>query len=100
MEELKIGDTVKIISDDYLPGNDVKPPIHNGETYIIQDIYECKCGVRHLDLGLISQWSYISCHKCDERLLNGHAIHWCAPQRVELTHPQEEIEKPSTYDNR
>lgn len=94
MEKFEIGDEIEVINDGYLPHNDVKPDVKKGEKHFVKEIIECKCGLQHIDIGLISGYSYVSCYSCDERLLNGHAIHWCSATRfIKTNHPIEEIEK-------
>lgn len=81
---IKKGDSLRVVNDKYLPGNDVKPDLKEGEIKTAEDVYYCKCGEEHIDVGLISEWNYISCYKCDEQLPLGDRIHWCHSSRFEV----------------
>jgi len=67
---------IEIVNDDYLPGNDVKPPIKIGEQHFVLREHVCKCGEIHLDIGLKSEYNFITCYKCREDLPESENIHW------------------------
>jgi predicted SprT family Zn-dependent metalloprotease len=87
--EIKQGDHLRVVNDKYLPGNDVKPNLENGEVRTAKNTYTCKCGELHIDVDLPSDWNYISCHKCDEQLPEGDKIHWCHSSRFEIIQNEE-----------
>lgn len=68
-----------------LKGNTIGPPLLAGENYLIIDIYACRCGQQHIDVGLKSEYNYITCYTCQQMLPQGEKIHWCHPIRFEKT---------------
>ena len=84
MADIRTDDRLKVINDDFLPGNDVKPPIKIGEEYICLGTYSCECGESHINIGLKSDYNYITCYKCQEELPQGDVVHWCHNSRFEV----------------
>ncbi len=80
----QIGDTVKALNNLPLDGNSVAPPLVLGVSYPVVDVYKCKCGQEHLNVGLVSKYNYVNCYKCSNPLPNGDKIHWAHPIRFEL----------------
>lgn len=78
-----VGDKVICYNSKPLLGNDVAPPIKEGESYRIVEIYKCTCGQEHYNIGLISNYNFITCYKCREFLPKGSTggTHWCHPSR-------------------
>lgn len=74
---------LKCINTKPLQGNNISPPLIIKQEYELQATYTCDCGLEHYDVGLKSDYSYVSCRKCREYLPNGDVIHWCAPERFE-----------------
>jgi hypothetical protein len=64
-----------------LKGNEVAPPLTIGKSYTLKDMYQCRCGQKHYDVGLNSKYNWISCYKCTEPIPKGDLIHWCHPSR-------------------
>lgn len=82
MRKFVVGEMVRCTSTDPLPGNDVAPPLESKE-YPIKDIVLDSKGNQHLDVGLISKYSFIRSYETKEHLPNGDTIHWCHPSRFE-----------------
>lgn len=82
MEEFKVGDSVIINNDKPLPGNEIAPPIIVGQRLEVKEVLTCKCGSKHIDLGLKSKVNWVSCFECSENLPRGSEIHWCHPSRL------------------
>lgn len=76
------GDDVEIINIDPLPGNTIAPPLKMGEKGKVKNITVDTAGNQHLDLGIISEYNYISSYETDEHLAGGDVIHWVHPSRV------------------
>ena len=77
-------DKVKCINIDPLPGNEIAPPLTLGETYPINKIIQDSKGNNHLDIGLVSNYNWITSYETKERLPEGDKIHWCHPSRFEM----------------
>lgn len=84
METIKIGDKLLATNNKPLKGNDVAPSLIVGGEYPAKQIYVCKCGQDHIDVGLKSKYNWITCYKCREELPDGAKIHWCHPIRFEI----------------
>jgi hypothetical protein len=76
-----IGQKVIAIMTDPLEGNKVAPPLVMGKEYEIKEVITCGCGKEHYDVGLASEYDFITCHSCREDLKRGDDIHWCHPSR-------------------
>lgn len=74
---------IKCINNKPLKGNEIGPPLKIDDEYSIVDVYKCNCGLEHYDVGLKSEYNYISCRNinCSEKLPKGDKIHWCSPDR-------------------
>lgn len=81
---IEIGNQLLAINTNPLVGNNVAPPLKLKELYTAKNVYICKCGQDHIDVGLVSRYSYVSCYKCKEELPDGDKIHWCHPTRFEI----------------
>lgn len=77
----EIGQTVKCIKTEPFPGKQVAPPLFKDSEYQIKGIILDKEGNQHLDVGLISQYNYITSIETEEELKDGDVIHWCHPSR-------------------
>lgn len=79
--EFKIGDTV--VCNNILPLHKKKiaPPLRSGSTYEVRKIFIDSKGNQHLDVGLASEYEYISSFETGEHLPDGDSIHWCHPSR-------------------
>lgn len=66
---------------DPLDGNEVAPPLVKGNSYQVLRKHVCECGQEHYDVGLVSEYNFIRCYKCEEHLPDGDKVHWCHPSR-------------------
>lgn len=73
----------KCINDKPLPGNEVGPPLKYGVEYQVVENYKCGCGLDHYNVGLKSEYNWISCRECGEKLPKGDEIHWCSSERFD-----------------
>ena len=80
----KVGDKVKCINAKILKGNNKGPSLTEGEEYEVKEILVDPKGYSHLDVGLKSTLSYVSCWETKEELERGDKIHWCHTSRFEL----------------
>ncbi len=67
-----------------LPGNKVAPPLEKDKEYIVKEIILDVQGNQHLDVGLVSEYNYITSYETKEELKRGDVIHWCHPSRFRL----------------
>lgn len=74
-----------------LEGNTVAPPLKLGEEYDIKTITNDSEGNEHWDVGLVSQYNYITSHETKEELPQGDKVHWCHPSRFEAITPTIEL---------
>lgn len=79
---------LKCIETKPLKGNEVAPPLRIKEKYVLKQVIKCGCGLEHYDVGLKSDYSYVSCRSCSEHLDKGDEIHWCSPDRFEISNQQ------------
>lgn len=84
MNNIQVGDSLKVVNNKPLKHNDIAPPLVVGDTVNVKQTYLCKCGQDHIDVGLVSQYKYVRCYKCAKELPNGDTIHWCHPTRFEI----------------
>lgn len=78
------GGIIKCINTNPLPGNSIAPPLKLGETYVVLQVIRDKKGNPHLDVGLKSEYNYISSYETKEQLQDGDKIHWCHPSRFKV----------------
>jgi hypothetical protein len=85
MEPIKkeLGESLTCYNNLPLSGNEVAPPLKIGQTYPLKQIYTCKCGQEHYDVGLTSNYQWVTCYKCKQPIPKGDQIHWCWPLRFE-----------------
>lgn len=83
MRKFAIGEDVTAINVQPLKGNDIAPPLEKQAKYKVKGIVLDSAGNQHLDVGLLSTYSYVSSHETKEHLPKGDAIHWCHPSRFE-----------------
>jgi hypothetical protein len=79
---MEVNDEVVCNNTKPLQGNDVAPPLNEGETYTIKEIHVCKCGKQHFNVGLPMEVNYVRCHACQEELPATN--HWAHPSRFTL----------------
>jgi hypothetical protein len=80
----EIDDEVVIINDAPLSGNTIAPLVVIGEKHKVLNIVLDGKNNQHLDLGLISDYNWITSWETGEELPNGDKVHWVSPHRVEL----------------
>lgn len=78
---MKKDNVVIAMNNKPLTGNTIAPPLVEGTQYVIKEVYTCKCGQEHIDVGLASMYNYVSCYTCKLELPKGDKIHWCHPSR-------------------
>lgn len=83
MTTFKKDDKLKAINIEPLEGNDIAPPLVEGETYTVTEVYVCKCGQDHVNVGLKSRYNWVNCYKCKTPIPTGDISHWCHPTRFE-----------------
>jgi hypothetical protein len=83
MEELTKPNTGLCINDQPMPGNSIGPEVKVGTLYDIKDVYVCKCGEKHFNIGLPLKLNFVECYKCRETL--SPTNHWCHSSRFEPT---------------
>lgn len=80
-KEFELGELVHVVKLSPLLGNTIAPPLRDlGREFAIIGIYICKCGQHHINVGLNSEYNYISCYLC-KVALPSETIHWCHPSR-------------------
>lgn len=82
--EIKKDDKLICKNINYLPGNNVTPPLALEQEYEAKEVITCACGSKHVDVGLKSNYNYVSCFECKEHLPDGDKIHWAHPSRFEI----------------
>lgn len=75
---------LKCVKTDPLTGNTVGPDLSSEKDYVANEVYTCKCGQKHIDVGLKSHLNWVKCYNCEEELPRGIEIHWCHPSRFEI----------------
>ena len=81
--EYQVKDKVTCYITKPLAGNSVAPPLEVDKEYKVKDIFVCGCKKQHLDVGLVSNYNWVTCHSCQEELPSSDEIHWCHPSRFE-----------------
>lgn len=84
MIKFTVNQKVKVVKTDPMSGNKVCPPLNLGEEHSIKEIILDKEGNQHIDVGLFSEFNYITSFETKEELDRGDKIHWCHPSRFEL----------------
>ncbi len=82
MAEIKVKNTVIITNDKPLKGNDIAPPVKEGEKYEVTEIHTCKCGTPHIGLGLPVNVNFVKCYDCGAKM--PLTTHWCHPSRLQV----------------
>lgn len=72
---------VKVINKEPMPGNKIAPELKIEQVVSLKQIYRCKCGEHHYDVGLISELEFVRCYKCKEVLPESDRVHWCHSSR-------------------
>ena len=83
------GTKLKCNNNKPLEGNTVAPPLVIGEEYTALNVITCGCGKEHIDVGLKSEYNYISCYDCGEKFIN-RDVHYCHPSRFDVVEDKPE----------
>jgi hypothetical protein len=88
-----IGSKVLCLDKEPLKGNSIAPPLEVDKEYPIVEIFHCKCGQSHFDVGLsvAEDVNFVTCYNCKEKLPftekdslpsdMTRRVHWCHPSR-------------------
>jgi hypothetical protein len=79
MKDIKIGDKLKCIFIDKLPGNDYAPKLIKGNEYECIDIHYDSSGNAHINVGLPLELNYVRSYATGGHLPD--YTHWCHPNR-------------------
>lgn len=84
--DIKEGDQLNCVETTPLPGNDIGPDLNSETKYEAKEVYTCKCGQKHIDVGLVSSRNWINCYACSEKLprATDGGIQWCHPRRFTI----------------
>lgn len=80
-DTFKVGDKVRAINIKPFKNTNIAPPLTEQEDYVVREITMDKKGYQHLDVGLPSEYNYITSQETGEELIKGAKIHWCNPSR-------------------
>lgn len=80
----EVGNKVKCIKTEPLPGRTKCPDLEMGKEYRVQGITLDSKNNQHLDVGLKSELEWITSYETGEHLTGGSTYHWCHPSRFEL----------------
>lgn len=76
---IKVGDKLKCIFAEPLPGNDKAPELKRNDFYECKSIHLDKLGKPHIDVGLPLTLKYVTSFHTGEELPK--TTHWCHPNR-------------------
>lgn len=76
---IEINDKVTCNNTKPLFGNDIAPPLTEGQEYSVIDIHTCQCGKPHINVGLTLEVNWVKCYDCSEELPPNN--HWCYVSR-------------------
>jgi hypothetical protein len=77
--DVQINDTLICVNSKPLQGNDVAPPLTEGNEYPLKEIHTCGCGKQHFNVGLEMNYNWVKCYDCAEELPTH--THWSHPSR-------------------
>lgn len=87
-EVFEIGESITCVNTKLLSETGIKPPLVEMGMYKIKDIILDSAGNQHLDVGLKSQYNFVSSLETGEHLPRSSkeehgedAVHWCHPSR-------------------
>lgn len=86
MCKIKVGDKLKVIFTQALPGNDVAPQLVHGSPCECKAVYTDAAGQDHIDIGLVRSCNYVTSYATGETLPG--TAHWCHPNRFIIDHPK------------
>lgn len=76
---IKVGDKLKCVFNQILPGNDCAPSLVPGNLYDCKAIHVDSKGNPHIDVGLPLRFTYVKSFATGEELPK--TTHWCHPNR-------------------
>lgn len=79
MRKIQVGDKLKAIFTQALPGNDVAPDLKSLQRYECKAIHTDAAGQDHIDVGLVRVCNYVTSYASGEALPG--TAHWCHPNR-------------------
>ena len=79
MQEINIGTKLRAVFVAPLPGNDIAPPLNNGEEYVCKGIHIDSKGNLHVGVGLPMNVNWVKSYATGEILPSTQ--HWCHPNR-------------------
>lgn len=79
MPKIKVGDKLKAIFTQPLPGKDEYPLLKSGDEYECKDVFTDSKGNDHIDVGLPVRLGYVTSYATGEELPK--TCHWCHPNR-------------------
>lgn len=83
MKEIEVGDTLKCIFAERLPGKDKGPDLKKGDEYTCKAIHLDSKGNPHIDVGLELKINHVTSFATGEELPDN--THWCHPNRFVVT---------------
>jgi hypothetical protein len=86
MRKIQVGDKLKAIFTQALPGNDVAPDLKHGHPYECKAVHTDAAGQDHIDVGLVRSCNYVTSYASGETLPG--TAHWCHPNRFIIDHPK------------
>lgn len=86
MSLVTIGTLVRCINAEPFPGNKVGPPLEKDKQYPVKAVHTevivaSSSVYPHYDVGLVSEYNYITSQDTGAELPDGDKIHWCHPSR-------------------
>lgn len=85
MRKIQVGDKLKAIFTQALPGNDVAPQLKHGIEYECKQVHTDRQGNDHIDVGLIRNVNFVTSYATGEQLPG--TAHWCHPNRFIIVNP-------------
>ncbi len=76
---MKINDNLECVNIEPFKNNTIAPELTLNGDYKALDIFMCKCGEQHINVGLKLEINYVECYKCRETLPDTN--HWCHSSR-------------------
>lgn len=76
---MELGDKLKVVNILPLKNNSIAPDLDVLKEYECKEIFVCKCGEEHIDVGLELNLNYVECYKCRETLPK--TTHFCHSSR-------------------
>lgn len=78
-KQIKPGDSLIVMNDKPLKGNDVGPEIKSGDVHTCRSVHMDSKGNPHIDIGLPLKVNYVTSYETGEELPK--TTHWCHPSR-------------------